>query len=113
GFSGKNAYGVTLHGQSKDFGMLTNHFFGTLKKPEFPKKFFEHERKIILRAIDNQKEDPMKQAFKKYYSFVFKDHPYSLDIAGTPQTLKSFTPTSFARLHSYNLKKSEIVFTYS
>ncbi|MFA5583758.1 MAG: pitrilysin family protein, partial [Bacteriovoracaceae bacterium] len=113
GFSGKNAYGVTLHGQSKDFGMLTNHFFGTLKKPEFPKKFFEHERKIILRAIDNQKEDPMKQAFKKYYSFVFKDHPYSLDIAGTPQTLKSFTPTSFVRLHSYNLKKSEIVFTYS
>jgi zinc protease len=112
GFSGKNAYGVTLHGQSKDFNLLSNHFFGTLKTPEFPKKFFEHEKKIILRAIDNQKEDPMKQAFKKFYGMVFKDHPYSLDIAGTPQTLKSFTTTGFARLHSSNLKKSEIVFTY-
>ncbi|MFA7614522.1 MAG: pitrilysin family protein [Candidatus Caldatribacteriota bacterium] len=112
GFSGKNAYGVTLHGQTKDFSMLTNHFFGTLKKPEFPKKFFEHERKIILRAIDNQKEDPLKQAFKKYYSLVFKDHPYSLDLAGTPQTLKSFTPTGFSRLHSQNLKRSEMVLTY-
>ena len=112
GFSGKNAYGITLHGQSKDFGMLSTHFFGTLKNPEFPKKFFEHERKIILRALDNQKEDPMKQAFKKFYSYVFKDHPYSLDLAGTPQTLKTFTPAGFTRLHNSNLKKSEIVFTY-
>lgn len=112
GFSGKNAYGLTLHGQTKDFAMLSSHFFGTLKTPEFPKKYFNHERKIILRALDNQKEDPMKQAFKKFYSYVFKDHPYSLDLAGTPATLKSFTPEAFTRLHKSNLKKSEIVFTY-
>lgn len=112
GFSGKNAYGLTLHGQSKDFDRLSQHFFGTLYTPELPKKFFDHERKVILRALDNQKEDPMKQAFKTFYRMVFNQHPYSLDLAGTPETLKSFTPTSLQRLHQTHLKNSEIVLTY-
>jgi zinc protease len=112
GFSGKNAYGLTLHGQSKDFDQLSKHFFGTLYSPEIPKKFFDHERKVIIRALDNQKEDPMKQAFKSFYRMVFNQHPYSLDLAGTPQTLKVFTAESLKRLHQAHLKNSEIVFTY-
>jgi zinc protease len=112
GFSGKNAYGLTLHGQSKDFEKLSGHFFGTLFNPEFPKKFFEHERKVILRALENQKEDPMKQAFKTFYKMVFNGHPYALDLAGTPQTLKAFTPTGLQRLHKSHLTKSELVITY-
>lgn len=112
GFSGKNAYGLTLHGQSKDFDQLSSHFFGTLYTPELPKKFFDHERKVILRALDNSKEDPMKQAFKSFYKMVFNQHPYSLDLAGSPETLKTFTPTGLTRLHQTHLKNSEIVFTY-
>lgn len=112
GFSGKNAYGLTLHGQTKDYERLSTHFFGSLFSPEFPKKFFEHERKVILRALDNQKEDPMKQAFKTFYRLVFNQHAYSLDLAGTPQTLKSFTPAVLDRLHKSNLKNSELVLTY-
>lgn len=112
GFSGKNAYGLTMHGQSKDFERLSQHFFGTLFTPELPKKFFDHERKVILRALDNQKEDPMKQAFKTYYKMVFNQHPYSLDLAGTPETLKTFTPTGLSRLHQTHLKNTEIVLTY-
>jgi zinc protease len=112
GFSGKNAYGITMHGQSKDFDRLSQHFFGTLLSPEIPKKFFEHERKIILRALDNQKEDPMKQAFKAFYKMVFNQHPYALDLAGTPQTLKTMSPTALIRLHQSHLKNTELVFTY-
>jgi zinc protease len=112
GFSGKNAYGLTLHGQSKDMEKLTGHFFGTLYNPDVPKKFFEHERKIILRALENQKEDPMKQAFKAFYKMVFNGHAYALELAGTPQTLKAFTPTGLQRLHKNHLTKSELVITY-
>ncbi|MFP5386770.1 MAG: M16 family metallopeptidase [Bacteriovoracia bacterium] len=112
GFSGKNAYGLTLHGQSKDFERLSQHFFGTLFTPEIPKRFFDHEKKVILRALDNQKEDAMKQAFKAFYRMVFKDHPYSLDLAGTPQTIKTFSPTGLKKLHSSHLKGSEVVLTY-
>jgi len=112
GFSGKNAYGLTMHGQTKDFEKLAHHFFGTLFTPEIPKKYFDHERKIILRALDNQKEDATKQAFRTFYKLIFKDHPYSLDLAGTPATLKSFTPMGLKKLHQSNLKNSEMVLTY-
>jgi zinc protease len=112
GFSGKNAYGVTLHGQTKDFEKLSKHFFGTILTPELPKKFFDHEKKIILRALDNQKEDPVKQAFKSFYKMVFNQHPYSLDLAGTPETIKNFSPVGLKKLHHSHLKKSEIVLTY-
>jgi zinc protease len=112
GFSGKNAYGLTLHGQTKDFEKLSSHFFGTLFTPEIPKKFFDHEKKIILRALDNQQEDPMKQAFKAFYRMVFNQHPYSLDLAGTPQTLKTFSPMGLKKLHASHLKNSQLVITY-
>lgn len=112
GFSGKNAYGLTLHGQSKDFDRLGEHFFGTFYSPEIPGKFFNHEKKVILRALDNQKEDPMKQAFKSFYKMVFNDHAYSLDLAGTPTSLKSFTPVALQKLHKSHLKDSELVLTY-
>lgn len=112
GFSGKNAYGLTMHGQSKDMEKLTSHFFGTLFTPEIPKKFFDHEKKVLLRALDNQKEDATKQAFKTFYKMVFNQHPYSLDLAGTPATIKTFSPMSLGKLHQTNLKNSEIVFTY-
>jgi zinc protease len=112
GFSGKNAYGLTLHGQSKDFDRLSTHFFGTLFTPEVPKKFFDHEKKVILRALDNQKEDATKQAFKSFYKMVFNGHPYSFDLAGTPETLKSFTPAGLTKLHQSHLKNSQLVFTY-
>ena len=112
GFSGKNAYGLTLHGQTKDFEKLGQHFFGTLYHPEIPKKFFEHERKVILRALDNQKEDPMKQAFKAFYKMVFNQHPYSLDLAGTPASIKTFTTAALSKLHQSHLKGTELVLTY-
>jgi zinc protease len=112
GFSGKNAYGLTLHGQSKDFDRLSTHFFGTLTTPEIPKKFCDHEKKVILRALDNQKEDATKQAFKAFYKMVFNQHAYSLDLAGTPETIKTFSPMALQKLHSGHLKKSEIVLTY-
>lgn len=112
GFSGKNAYGMTMHGQTKDFEKLSQHFFGSLYQPEMPQKFFAHERKVIMRALDNQKEDPMKQAFKSFYKMVFNGHPYSLDLAGTAQTLKTFTPAALQKLHKGNLKNAEMVITY-
>lgn len=112
GFSGKNAYGQTLHGQTKDFERLSQHFFGTLFTPEIPKKFFDHEKKVILRALDNQKEDAMKQAFKTFYRMVFNQHPYSLDLAGTPETIKTFSPAGLQKIHAGLLKNSEVIFTY-
>lgn len=112
GFAGKNAYGLTMHGQSADFDSLLGHFMGTLQSPEIPDKYFKHEQKVILRMLDNQKEDPVKQAFRNWYQLVFNAHPYSLDASGTPETLKKMSPATLKRLHNDHLAKEEVLFTY-
>ncbi len=112
GFGGKNAYGLTLHGQSQDFDGLLAHFAGTLLAPTLPEKFLKHERQVILRMIDNQKEDPVKQAFKNWYRLVFNAHPYALDGVGTPDSLKKITPAILQRLHKSHMSGDEIVLTY-
>src|SRR5690606_14044583 len=95
-----------------DFDALLGHFAGTLLKPTMPEKFFKHERQVILRMLDNQKEDPVKQAFKEWYRMVFHGHPYSLDAAGTPETLKKMTPTALGTLHRTHMNKDVMLFTY-
>lgn len=112
GFAGKNAYGLTMHGQSADFDDLLKHFAGTILSPAIPEKFFRHERQLVMRMLDNQKEDPVKQAFKQWYQFAFFGHPYALDASGTPETLKRMSPTLLKRIHMQHLASEDLLFTY-
>jgi zinc protease len=112
GFSGKNAYGLVMHGQSKDLDLLFNHFKGTLKSPALPPKYYDHEKKVLKRILDNQKEDPVKQCFKTFYAMVFNQHPYGLDAAGSEHSLKKMSLTKLKAIHNSSLQKNEMIITY-
>ena len=112
GFSGKNAYGLTMHGQSQDFDALLGHYAGTLLTPAMPEKYLKHERQVTLRMLENQKEDPVKQAFKNWYNLVFKSHPYSLDTSGTVESLKAMNPKVLSQIHKKHLKEEITLITY-
>jgi len=112
GFSGKNAYGLTLHGQTEHFNDLMNHFEQTLINPSFPAKYLQIEKKLINRAIVNQKEDPVKQCFKAVGKMVFNKHPYEQEIIGNEKTIKKISRKSLSDIHNTQLTKSEMVFTY-
>jgi zinc protease len=111
-FSGKNSYGLTLHGQSKDFKELTSHFIGSFLRPNFPEKLLKHEQEMILRALDNQEKDPVQQCFLKLNQMLFKKHPYAMNILGSNLSIKSITTAQLKKTHKNNLKKKEILFTY-
>ncbi len=112
GFSGKNAYGILMHGQSEHFHLLTKHFFGSMLNPNFEKKHIDHETKLILRALENQKEDPVKACFKETGKILFGNHPYSLNPLGTKESLKNISTQKLKRLHSSNLSNQEILLCY-
>ncbi len=112
GFSGKNAYGLTLHGLTDNFESLGDHFFGTLLNPKIPNDYLSVEKELIKRTLHNHKQDPVKQCFKTFNDFVFNKHPYSMSIIGEESTLKSVKKKSLIDLHKSRLEKSEIVFTY-
>ena len=112
GFSGKNAYGLTLHGLSQNFDALLEHFKGTLLSPSIPSNYLNLEKELISRTIENQKQDPLKQCFKEVAQNVFKDHPYSMPSFGNLKSIKRHTRKSLLSLHKDRLKNSEILFTY-
>lgn len=112
GFSGKNAYGLTLHGLSENFNDLSEHFFGSLLSPSIPMNYLNVEKELIKRTLHNHKEDPVKQCFKTLNQLVFKEHPYARSIIGNEKTLKFIRRKPLIDLHQKRLKESEIVFTY-
>ncbi|MDC1175733.1 insulinase family protein, partial [Bacteriovoracaceae bacterium] len=112
GFSGKNAYGLTMHGQSEHFNELMYHFCGTLMKPDFPAERIKHEKEITLRNLENQQEDPVKQCFQKVSQLHFNGHPYAMNIQGNPTSLKKISRKSIVDKHLASLKNREILLTY-
>ena len=112
GFSGKNAYGLLMHGLSEHFHTLSAHFIGSFYEPSFPVKMLQHEKQLALRSLISQKEDPVKQCFKEAQRLFFGEHPYSMQPMGTPETIKKIAAKDLINLHKKNLKDKEILFNY-
>ncbi|MBF0206142.1 MAG: insulinase family protein [Oligoflexia bacterium] len=113
GICGKNAYGLTMHGQSKDFEELSKHFIGSILNANFSKREVMYERKMTYRSINIQKKDPAKQCFKQVNSTLFEKHPYALEIEGTRESLKNVTNEKLIKIHQQNLRNAdELIFTY-
>ncbi len=111
-FSGKNAFGLTMHGQTEHFKDLISHFLNSLISPSFQSKHLTHEFKMIKRSLDAQKEDATKNCFKLATERLFAGHPYGQSIIGTEDSIKKIKRTDIQKLHQENLKKKEILFTY-
>ncbi len=112
GFSGKNAYGLTLHAQSEHFSELADDFFLTLMQPKLPNRFFLNEKKLIQRALKNMMEDPLKRCFQLFNRYIFKNHPYQNDLIGTAESLKKIKISQLKKTHQSHLAKDELLITY-
>ncbi|MFZ4712723.1 MAG: M16 family metallopeptidase [Bacteriovoracaceae bacterium] len=112
GFAGKNAYGLTTHGQTEHVEELFEYFYGALMNPDFPEKFLKHEKEILYRILENQKEDPVKHCFKALNKIVFKNHPYALEHLGPKENIEHFSGEFLSRLHQKHLNEKEMVITY-
>ncbi|PIP92657.1 MAG: hypothetical protein COW00_01365 [Bdellovibrio sp. CG12_big_fil_rev_8_21_14_0_65_39_13] len=111
-FSGKNAYGLTMHGLSQNFSKSVFHFIGTLLKPDFLQKNFGIEVKHAVRQLEQQEKDPIKVCFRHVTHLHFNDHPYAMNNLGTKETLKKITRTAVQSLHRKNIREKEILISY-
>ena len=112
GFSGRNAYGLNMHGLSVNFETLSEHFFSSLFKPTFATPDFKLEKELTIRALHNLQKDPVKRLFEQVNLAMFYKHPYSLSLLGSKQTLNTFTCPSLLKAHLKNLNTREVLFTY-
>lgn len=112
GFAGKNAYGLIVHAQSQHQEVSFDHALGSLLKPNFRSKILNQEKELILRTLENQKENPTHALFERASQNHFKGHSYAMPIMGTVETLKSFKQKTLTEYHQKNLRTKDILITY-
>ncbi len=111
-FSGKNAYGITLHGQSEHLTPLLQHFEGSLLTPTFKGEHIKQEKEMTKRAIHNYEKDPIKRTFSMVSETFFNGHPYAMPVMGTLDSIKKITGKLIKDTHQKNLRNNEILITY-
>lgn len=111
-FSGKNAYGMSMHGLSEHFEKTTKHFFNSLLSPSLSNKSLNKEKKLALRSLDSQKEDPVRTCFNEFSQLIFHRHPYSLNSLGTKESIKEISSEQLSKTHATEIKSGEILITY-
>lgn len=98
-FGGRNTVGLTLDGLSPSQEELYPVFFDLLTKPSWNIEVIERERSVQLHQITNKKDNPAQVCFQKFHEMVFRDHPYSRDILGTADSLKTINQDILAGYH--------------
>ncbi|MDH5580613.1 MAG: insulinase family protein [Bdellovibrionales bacterium] len=112
GFSGKNAYGLNLHCLSSNFPEMLDISMNCLLNSTFPQKKLSFEKEMTNRNLESQKEDPIYHCFRAVNELLFYQHPYSMNVLGTKKSIRSLSRKMLETIHTKNLKRSEIVFTY-
>ena len=91
GFSGRDSLGLTAETVSWNFRPVFEVFSDVLVHPSFPEEYIEKTRQDILAAIKNQEDDLAHTAFHLFWKTVYPNHPYGMDVLGTPETVGAFT----------------------
>lgn len=112
GFSGKNAYGISLHSLTEKIEKLLPHFFGSLSSPDITERFLVHEKELTTRSIEALKKDPVRICFRESQKILYGNHPYALDALGTEENLLKFSTDELKSLHLNNIKNKELLLTY-
>jgi zinc protease len=111
-FSGKNSYGLTLHGLSQHFVELLEHFLMSFYHPEISSKALDDEKELVYRSLEGYMKDPVKLLFNKVNETFFKNHPYSLNVYGSKESVEQISKLDIEKKHIGNLHANEVVLTY-
>lgn len=112
GFSGKDSYGLQMHGLTENSEILLKHFFGSLLEPSIDKKRFDQEREMTERQLKIQKEEPVKECFRIISEVMFEGQPYSLNPLGSFESLQKLKSQDLDGFHKDHFNNNEILFTY-
>lgn len=87
GFSGRNSFGLSAEFLARDFREGLDLFAGCMLRPSFPSDEVDKTRSLLLEDVRAQEDNPSGVAFRAFGKELFGDHPYSLDVLGTMDSL--------------------------
>jgi zinc protease len=85
--SGRNSFGLGLDALSTFEEPARELFLELLTEPTFPAEVIEREKKIQLDQIRSRNDNASQIAIRQLMESLFRGHPYSYDMLGTPESL--------------------------
>ena len=114
GASTSNDYmAMSLKAVTKDFQTILNLAAEIIRKPTFPEREVELERKITLQNIRSQLEQPFNVAYKQLREEMYPAHPYGMSILGTAETVSSFTREDLQAIHAKHFRPDNMIISLS
>ncbi len=110
-FSGMNSFGLSMNVLSKDLDKGLDIFEDVIKNPVFPETEISKEKKLILAAIKEQDDDIFDNGVKNLKKLLYAEHPYSMDTAGTEETVSKISQKDIKKFYSNNMILQETVIT--
>lgn len=109
GFSGKNSVGLNgeFLSRFKDRGL--DLFLDILRNPAFDAKELEKSKRETLAALKRQEDSMSRVAFREFQKALYGSHPYSLDVMGTPESVKAMTPQKLSKVHARLFRPENLV----
>ena len=88
GFAGRNAYGLTLHGQSRHFDELTKYFSGCLLSSDMKPSQVRHFKELFVRTLEKRQKDPYRICFNTVREIMFPRPSLCAGSPGNSQGIK-------------------------
>lgn len=111
GFSGNNSFGVTAHTMSEDLDQILDLFADVILNPTFPDDKLARERDVQLAEIKAEQDQVLRSCQQLLRDTMFRNHPYRLNVLGTPGTLAKLTREDLAAHFRRYVVPSNMVIT--
>ncbi len=112
-FSGQNSLGLNFKCLTEDAEKFIELAAECLLSPSFPQVEIEKQKVIQTATLVSQGESPVYVAMQKMREMLFPGHPYSFDLLGTEQSVKSISREDLMQFHRKTVLTDNLVVSLS
>ncbi|MBI4355226.1 MAG: insulinase family protein [Candidatus Omnitrophica bacterium] len=112
-FSGKDAFGVAMSVLSDDLDQGWRLFSDVIRRPAFPARALEQERRLMLAGLKAQDEDIFQVGMRALRATLLTAHPYRNHPLGRPESVAALTRADCLQFyHRWMQPKSSVLVVF-
>ncbi|QUS61737.1 insulinase family protein [Synechocystis sp. PCC 7339] len=102
-------WALSLKTVTADFPVILNLAAEILRYPTFDVGEIELEKRLIVQAIQSQREQPFNVAFHQLRQSMYPNHPYGYSILGSEEVVPHFTAQDLWEYHQAYFRPDNLV----
>ena len=106
-FGGRRTAGVSAVALKPFEAQIADLFFEVAFRPRISSEAVEREKKMMLESLRTRADRPGQIAMRLFMEAMFKNHPYSIDPSGTPESVPRLTFEDVSRHRETALNQND------